>query len=288
MKIKILFIALLILSIFSQNSYSQETDTISIDKLFKENFTIGQDGILDKFSVFLKNTIDIYKIKPESIEIAYISFLLKDVVDYEKSFDILMPNFLELYNKYYQSKNNYDIDTSQKLILSYMLLRGFNSNNSTDESIMLAASKEGENFLKAIKEQCTNKSYSAIATLMLSYIFIKSEFETEFITKFPNHPAIPFVEALAISRKYSNNNHKLIDELLQLKDKHPNVLSPFGYKLYIQYYGLIVNAYFELGELDKAKEYLNIIKSEAPDYWNLPSLEKLLSNIQKGQSSFDF
>jgi len=289
MKIYFIFITLLICILFPLISNAKQTEEVSIDQIFKESFNIANSEQIAKYGIFIKNTINIFKNKPESLEVNYLSYLIKDVVDYEKSLDTLLPDFKELYYQYYNSINNYDQDMPQKLVLSYMLLRGFNIEGDTDDVKLLEISEHGHEILKDIKDKCENKSYAAIATLMLSYIFIKSGLDEEFITKFPKHPAIPFVEAIVINRKYSSkDNKKLIEQLLLLKGKYSKVLSPFGYNLYIQYYGLIVNAYFELGELDNAQKYLDKIKREAPNYWNLPNLENLLTNIKSRKSNFDF
>ena len=123
--------------------------------------------------------------------------MIKDVVDYEKSLDMLLPDFKELYGQYYNSVNNYDQDMPQKLVLAYMLLRGFNIEGDTDEVKLLEISEHGHEILKDIKDKCSDKPYAAIATLLLSNVFTKSGLDGEFIAKFPNHPAIPFVKACA-------------------------------------------------------------------------------------------
>lgn len=289
MKINFIFITLLICILFPLISNAKQTDEVSIDQIFKESFNIANSEQIAKYGIFIKNTINIFKNKPESLEVNYLSYLIKDVVDYEKSLDTLLPDFKELYDQYYNSINNYDQDMPQKLVLAYMLLRGFNIEGDTDDVKLLEISEHGHEILKDIKDKCKNKSYAAIATLMLSCVFIKSGLDEEFITKFPNHPAIPFVEACAIDNKYYyKDNRKLIDELLLLKNKYPKVQSPLGYNLYIESYGSIVYAYFELGELDNAKKYINMIKSEAPDFWNLHNLEKLFNDVKSGKRSFDF
>ena len=80
----------------------------------------------------------------------------------------------------------------------------------------------------------------------------------------------------------------MIDELLLLKNKYPKVQSPLGYNFYIESYGSIVYAYFELGELDNAEKYINMIKSEALDFWNLHHLEQLFNDVKSGNRSFNF
>jgi hypothetical protein len=85
---------------------------------------------------------------------------------------------------------------------------------------------------------------------------------------------------------YFNNEQyeKYIEEVIKLINKYKlkDIKTPFGYHGAIDCYSLIVSSYVKLKDYKNAQFYLDLIKKEAPNYWEIKSLEEEVEGVRTG------
>jgi len=254
---------------------------------FFEIFSIANKKAYEKTDVYINKVINLFRDYPNSLDAYFISCSLDNIIDANDNYKQVFPKFEELYKKYYDTINNLDTDTSEKVLLSYMLTRGFSFVEGNEEE-MEKNSALGYEILNNIKNNCINDNYKALAILLIANVNPDLTMLTEFKDKYPNNSALPGVEFSIVDKLYAGTNEtQFINELLNLKKIHYNVESPFGHKFYIHLYSSIVFAYMKLNDINNAKIYFELIKSEAPNYWNIQTLEKFLGESTKNKSLFN-
>jgi len=254
---------------------------------FFEIFSIANKKVYEKTDVYINKVINLFRDYPNSLDVYFISCSLDNIIDANDNYKQVFPKFEELYKKYYDTINNLDTDTSEKVLLSYMLTRGFSFVEGNEEE-MEKNSALGYEILNNIKNNCINDNYKALAILLIANVNPDLTMLTEFKDKYPNNYALPGVEFSIVDKLYAGTNEtQFINELLNLKNLYSNVESPFGHKFYIHLYSSIVFAYMKSNDINNAKTYFELIKSEAPNYWNIQTLEKFLGESTKNKSLFN-
>lgn len=283
---KKIFLSFIFLILFNFSAaYAQTTDESSISNLLLKNYKIASENDVQNMFLVIDYSIEILKKTPNSLASYYTVGCVVSACFY-RSRDEIKLKFKELYDKYFSSLNDITSDTIEKILLSEILFLGYSVKGTTDEEIE-NSHQIGKTALQNIKDNCVDKDYAALAAMFLLTGLSHNEIVEpckNFIETYPTHRAIPLIEAKMVMETYffsieTRDYIKFIEENKKLIDKYKEINSPFGsYKLVIDNYAFIVRAYLRLGDLDEAKKYLELVKKEAPDYYELKEIQSEVEN----------
>lgn len=272
-----IFVILFFNVAFAQSSYE-----IEINSLFLKVTSISVNNDAPNFSTAIDYSIEIIKKRPDSFEAAYVIQFLDRMLICDRP-NKLKEKFIELKKDYLPDIDNVDSNAAEKLLLMYILLAGYSETDNEDEAEN--NNKLGKEKLIHMLESSSDKNLEALALICLARNCIadSQKYDREFISKFPDHKAISLIELdkafcdyYAMRCDYS----AFISIALSLSEKYKNVITPFGNSVAIDCYSLITHSYVRLKNYEKAKEYLDMIKKEAPGYWHLAELEKRVSELK--------
>lgn len=276
--IRIFLIILITLNIFIINASAQvSTSETSLTKSYKNLEDIYINAVLkddtSKYELAIDYSVEILK-KPNTIEaICALSF----IAHIAQNRNAPPQKFKEFKEKYYSNLNDYSANMPEKIILAYMMLSGVNPDHNNDE--FETNSKLGLETLLSMKSNCPNEDYAVIVFLILMGGDINLSYE--FINKFPNHQAIPWVNLnIAIDFYCKDNAQKAIEIANEMIEKYKNIMTPSGYRLVMYYYNVILLSYVKLNDYVNAKKYLDLIEKEVPNFWYLPKLRPMVENIK--------
>lgn len=267
MKVIATTIIILILQLcFVNFIYAENTNPLDIVTsmiLKKTNY----DGEL-----LIDYSVEIIKKDPTSFETYATLSLLKKAYQDQKIIDKIN----SLKSNFMSTVDDFNSNPAEKLMLIYLIgigMHSYNDENISDNTLFFI------NTLNKIRDTCKNENYSALATLLL---FLDKndglKYMNLFKNTYKNHPFIPLVELNIISEYSSNKQYqKCIDEAKKWIENNKNLISPYGWHIYIEAYALIAYCYIASKEYENAKHYLDLIKNEAPSYHELDNLNQLLS-----------
>jgi len=266
---------LAILNSFSSVVFAQT----NIAELLVRNYDILQKNDFQNMPFIIDYSIEILKKSPNSIADYYTVGFVSATNCCETN--EMITKFKKMHEKYFSSIDDLTSDTVEKIILADLLYCGFSINKMTETEIMISQ-ELGKKILKAIASNYSKKDCSALAMLFLATNSSSNEIiETceKFKELYPDHGSIPLVNAKILIEKYLFNAEtkdylKYIEEIKKIIDIYKDIESPFGkYKLITDVYASIIQTYLELDKLDSAKEYLELIKKEAPNFYRLPQIK---------------
>lgn len=274
----IISIFLIILNAFIINANAQvSTSETSLTESYKNLEDIYINAVLrndySKYELAIDYSIEILK-KPNTIEaICALPF----IAHMAKNKTAPPQKFKELKSKYYSSLNDYSTNMPEKIILAYMMLNGVNPDHNNEEFEI--NSKLGLETLLNMKDKCPDDNYAIIVFLIL--IGRNNALSYEFLNKYPEHQAIPWVNLnLAIDFYLKGESIKAIEFANEMIEKYKNIMTPSGYRFVINYYNVIVLSYIKLNDYAKAKKYFDLIEKEVPNYWYLFNLRPRVEKIK--------
>lgn len=281
---KALFLIIINILFWGNIVYAQTTEEIEQVKLYKSLNTIMctpyfisnisyayNDDVIDY-------AVQIIKYKPDSIA-AYltISGMVGLEIDYKAR-----KKYEEMKLKYGNVLDNYEKDLPEKIILLELMMYCMEG-----ESNISLKELNKINIEKVLKfsSECNDKRYSALADSILFRVGILDEkikkYE-EFKNKYPDHPAIPYVELQRTARYSTNKEYqKCIEETQNLIKKYGNIQNPAGYKMVISCYSLLFDCYFEMNDKNNAELYLKKIEEECSSYIGLYRIRDQIKMIGK-------
>lgn len=267
-----LIIIIIFFSILPSNAQTNKT---SINNLYKEYRIIidsqkNQDIAIDR-------AIEILKKEPESIEAFRTLTVIRDI----EVTDALRQKYNNLFSQHFSEFNNINSNTAEKLILIRLILMCFYDFKSYEE--VWEKNKICDETLIKMKNECSNKNYSALALKLLFLNQKKGdEYRKEFLKEYPNHTAIPYIELeLSVGNCWFNNEPaKGLDEAQKFLKKYPNIITPDGPRLALTVYGSISIFYARLKDYNNAIKYFNLIKTECPLHPDLHEIEKEINEIK--------
>ena len=276
--IRIFVIILITLNTFIINASAQvSTSETSLAESYKNLEDIYINAVLkddySKYELAIDYSVEILK-KPNTIEaICALSF----IAHIAQNRNAPPLKFKEFKEKYYSNLNDYSANMPEKIILAYMMLSGVNPDHNNDE--FETNSKLGLETLLSMKSNCPNEDYAVVVFLILMGGDINLSYE--FINKFPNHQAIPWVNLnIAIDFYCKDNAQKAIEIANEMIEKYKNIMTPSGYRLVIYYYNVILLSYVKLNDYVNAKKYLDLIEKEVPNFWYLSKLRPMVESIK--------
>jgi len=283
MQKKFFSIIILLLLLYNGTPNNLYAEEISINELYKQYCLIAKTSIeinpiiKEKSDVAIDYAVEIIKRAPESVE-AYLTLVALVKI---KTTDKVCHKFESMKDKYFSILDDPNNDVAEKLVFIRMMFMVFYDFSSVDE-----VNKNDIKCFDALirfKDECKDKGLAALATQLLFYKKNKEdEYRKEFLEKFSENLAIPYVEMDLIANLWANNeNQKCIDEALKWCQKYNNLKTPDGYRAVLCAYELISGCYVELKDPENALKYYNMIKSEAPDYSNLYDLKKEIDEMGK-------
>lgn len=231
-----------------------------------------KDGKLD---VAMDYAIEILKKYPESIEAYYIlenSFLFnitfsrypKAYEKFEKWYKLILdnPDNLNVLN----DPNIYMAEKLMVTIFYYRILYGPDSIN--DDFFRKKHEKSLILTLENMRKYCKDKSYRALATIML--FSQNKNYKKGFIKNFPQHAVVPILK-LELAAEYVDNRKykKAVKEIQKLLDTYKDVVLLDGWKFEIECYYELTWLYHYSSDYKNIKKYYMLIKEKAPTYRNL-------------------
>lgn len=230
----------------------------------------------DNAHIAFDYSIEILKVAPGSIH-AY--FVLTDIPNFEIN-EELKNKYYQLRNKYFSQLDDVDNDLAEKLILIGFTLSCVEfvtgEQLKSDVKICNAA-------LIKIKDECKDENYAALALTILFRNEVKAgEYIDDFLKKYPNHPAIPFVELAKISLYWVNQQYQnCIEETSKWCIKYKELYKPEDCKAVTNGYNLIVLCYIDMNDPENAQKYYDMIANEYPNYSTLYSLKQQIEYIKE-------
>ncbi|HBG48985.1 MAG TPA: hypothetical protein DDW90_05690 [Cyanobacteria bacterium UBA9971] len=274
-KIILKIILIVIISILLSVNCNAQTNETSVNKLYNEFIKIinskkNQDIAIDQ-------AIEILNKEPEAIEAYRVLTIIRDV----EVTNELRQKYNSLFSKYFSELNDINSKTAEKLILIRLILMCFYNFKSYEE--VREKDKICDEILIKMKNECNNKSFSALALQILFLNQQKGEdYMREFINDYPNHPALPYVELeLYIVNCWINNEPtKGLEEAQKILKKYSTVITPDGPRFALSVYGFMSTFYARLKDYNNAIKYFNLIKDECPTHPDLPEIEKEINEIK--------
>ncbi len=253
----------------------------SVKNAFKECYNIAFiENNPSKYNIAIDYSIEILKKCPNSFEAVFtVNCINKITLPGNQEF--IQKKYTELFLNYYDKLTNLRDNIPEKLVLSTIFYHGTGNPLTIKEADQHF--ETGQKFLTQIKDS-TNLDYAPLACLLLGYTNPKSGacYYKEFKEKFNKHSAIPFVEMYIIYTEYCLNqkNYSKAIELLNNLILKNNIMTPLGH-IKLDYYEMIIQCYIEANDLDNAKKYLEKIKFEVPNYWNIKNIESEIKRLFK-------
>jgi len=273
---KIICLIIIIYSLFSiecNTVYAKNTEEVNTKQLFKDLNSMVIEKINYNSTKIIEYSIELINNDPNSLETLCTVSIMQNLVLDSK----LNKAINELKKNYIESISNFNTAPAEKTVL--LLLIGFYDSNT--DSI----TNTGQfyiNTLIDIRNNLQNDKYRALLTLLL-FIDKKNglNYMNEFKQHFINHPFTPFVELNIISSQCENNQYlNCINDSKEWLTKFGDKLSPFGWKLSVECYSLITYCYLALNDLENAKKYYELIKIDAPNYYELKKLKNIIENCE--------
>ena len=242
-----------------------------------------KDGKLD---VAMDYAIEILKKYPESIEAYYIlkkSFLFNIIFSrYPKAYE----KFEKWYKLLLNSPDNLNVlddpnvYMTEKLMVTifyYRILYGSDSIN--DDFFRKKHEKSLISALENMRKNCNNKSYRALATIML--FDQNRNYEKKFIKNFPHHSIVPLLKLESAVEFADNKKYKkAIKEIEKLINTYKDVVLPDGWKFEIECYYELIWIYKYLEDFKKIKKYYMLIKEKAPNYINVTQFNDYMKYVE--------
>lgn len=271
--------------LFPATLLAQENTTeTSITPIFNESFFIAANHDIPNYPLVFDYAAEIFKKKPKSLEAWYTVMALVKITISPKNRYTLQTKYKEYKSKYFETINDLNSDLIEKLILAFMLYEGLDDVKSMQMRNELFTL--GKETLIKIKERCKNTDLEGLTTSMASLLHTPTVIKNykDFIKENPNHIFVPGMDLeITIGEELILKNDPLstINKCLELITKYKSTITPFGYSIANDYYSMVVKCYTELNDYSKAKEYIDIIKKDAPNYWELKDLETELNTLKK-------
>lgn len=288
-KIKYIIFALLLILININFSFAQtDTDEVAVKEMYKDFFTLGcyivngpEPGACDEYDNKMLKLIDvaiqILKTSPNSLE-AY-NALLFFPNSFEVFTDVVVNKYKELKAQCYEGLNDPDTNTAEKLFFMHL--------TNIYHGSLEPGEKHSELFnkcmdgLKKMKNECKNKDYQALATGALFNEGKIEDCRIEFLKKFPDHLAIPYVKLHIIGDYYINENYeKCIEELNLLLNQYKDTTTPEGWKFEVCCYELFAGCYARLRDFPTAQKYLTLIEEKSPNNPEIKTIRNIIESVQ--------
>lgn len=282
MKIKSFLLAFLIILFYNSLAYAITTEEAEVKALYKKLYDIVFEKIdisnipdVDekKITDALNYVIDIYKIKPDSFEAYYSSFLVQHLLK-----NTVKEKYNQMKETHIPNLNDPDFQTAEKLIFLRIMTSSWVGNSQVENKEYYDKAIEN---LKNIKNNCKNKSYAALASALLSWDENMSlDCKKNIIELIPQSQAIPYIKGEIVYLENEDNPEKSIKELQKLINDYGNLYTPNGDKMLMEYYTLIADSYINLKDYENAKKYYDFIEKESPNNWNLRYLKTALKHLK--------
>lgn len=256
----------IMIPVYAQTS----TDEVVIKKL-NELTAIGINKTGESYGIAVDDAIEIFKLKPSALESYYALYWLTSISRNET----LLKKYNELKDKFYSSIENFDSNQAEKLVIIALMGSGIDATNIDD---IKDTSKASFEMLKKIKNACVDKNYNSLITLFQmfddeNYALYVQEFKAEN----PNHTLIPIFDLTMVGALLEKKEpQNCIESSLKLIEKYKNVSTPYGWKVTMDYYNLIVLSYAEMKDYNNAKKYYELMKKEAPSCYHIDGLKRMI------------
>lgn len=271
MKKNFVFILVFFISFNSSIVFAQDSDeNVILNKLL--NLTlISATETSDKYDIAIENAIEIFKNAPSSLESYYALYWLLNI----KLNDKVIKKFNSLKTLYFSSIDIFDSNQPEKLVLIALIGSGVEKNSLEEAN---SAFQEAHKFLIKAQDTCTNKDYLPLIKLLMMFDPEQGiDYANNFKAEYPNHPWLPFIDLIIVGDILNKKDYqKCINTSIELIEKYKNIKSPYGWKIIIDYYNLLTLCYLDLKDTPNIQKYFQLIKTEAPNYFQLKNLENAI------------
>lgn len=264
---------------FNLNIATAQTIENSISAKLNELTLICSTNNTEKFDEAIDYAIQIFNHNPSSIESYYALYWLLQITCTQNVHN----KFNSLKQQYYSSISNFSSNQAEKIVIILLLGSGIECESLID--VEKSFNKSIEMFKNA-QLTCKNDNFIAFLKFLLTFDKINGiKYTIDFKNNYPNHPWIPFADLILVGDLIDKKEyHRCINDSTKLIEKYNDLKTPYGWKLIVDYYNLIVLCYLDLRDYDNVNKYINLIKKEAPNYYQLKNIEHTLELVRENES----
>ncbi|MEZ7893163.1 MAG: hypothetical protein QMC67_15615 [Candidatus Wallbacteria bacterium] len=262
---KKIILVLVILIIIVMKTECWATEEVSLNETFNSLYNLINDNNQEENHnpyIAINKVFYILKKYPESLEAFYTLTLFDKIND----LDIVARKIKNI-------PEDCNIDSCPvNILVNSMIILRFDSDEVDNVSL-----ERLKKYLIALS-QGTNKYYAALASIILmkDSPIRKNEYD-KFKEKFPDSAGIPIVDLFIATQYYNDRQYeKCIQETNKLIEKYKEIVSPFGWKLVMDYYCLVIHCYIQMNDTANAEKYYELMANEAPNYYYLHQIKMSL------------
>lgn len=130
------------------------------------------------------------------------------------------------------------------------------------------------NYLRKIKDECSNKNYAALALWSLVTSNSDKKYHSEFLNKYPDHPANIFIKLDLVFSDGSIDEQ--IAKINMLIKEYGQLKLPDGWNFETECQYAIGFLYTEKKDFESAKHYLSLVEEKAPNYYMINDLRHII------------
>jgi len=216
-------------------------------------------------------SVEIIKYKPESLESYFIISAIGPQINW-KNDPIFKEKFLKLLNRIFDNPLE-NINIAENIVY---LTCAFMMGDELIETPTYNITKKSIEALEKIKNEYPDRNYAALALIALCY-GANNKYHNEFINKFPDHVAVPFIFLSMQFQKFINKEYdENIKSIKNIMEKYKNLKSPEGWKYEIYCYHDLIWTYWKMNDIETCQKYLKLIEEQAPGYYFLEDLRDMV------------
>jgi len=265
--------------IFNFSIVSAQTIENSITLKLKELTLITSSQKAEKIDTAIDHAIQIFNYNPSSIESYYALFWLLQITCPQNMVD--KSNSLK--RLYYPSITNFSSNQAEKIVLILLLGSGVECDNLNSAEQSFNKSIE---MLKKAQLSCNDDKFIPLLKFLLTFDKVNgTQYTIDFKKNYPNHPWIPFADLILVGDLLNKKEYqRCINDSTKLIEKYNDLKTPYGWKLIVDYYNLLVLCYLDLRDFNNVNKYINLIKKEAPNYYQLKNIEQMVELVRENES----
>lgn len=249
-------------------------------KILTERYpsNISESEKWKNISSAISGAVEIIKFDPKSLEAMCVINAINDCHNWSNDcyFETMYKNW---HNKFLDKNEDVENDLPEKIIFLTTAKVAEGAFIKSDY-ILQSNTTKIFNYLRKIKDECSNKDFAALALWSLVGSNSDKKYHIEFLDKFPRNPANIFVKLDLIFSEGSIDDQ--IEKINLLSKKYGQSKLPDGWNFETECNYAIGFLYAYKKDFESAKHYLSLVKEKAPNYYMIKDLQSI---IETGNSN---